>query len=1119
MKANIMCFSNPVEKIYNILPPGKDELDEMIAFMFTGPSKPTPEQLRNTPLLVRRAVVKSALEWLKLNHKDYQDILISETNLNSYDEESVPLSYEFHEQQFNKDALTTAINEEVDDEGTETGPCPVSVHGLTGEEFGGMTSHEMRAAALKHLRENKKNILFVAHDEQPVSTFHNPSLFPMMYPHLFPYGLGGINNSMQTSKMGQTAHKAFYLMYYDKHFQMEPSFPIVAFNIEQLKQGNDRGFIITHRKNISSIAERIRNVNGPTLDMMYNRFKNKERVVPTNTQEKACLQLINDVDATACRVQGSVTSKKHMRNETPMKSSSRTYRTKKIRESLIKQNPVAAARFFDFMVKAFIKHVLGVDADHEVDDVSGKDQNIPDEKVWMNKSGNNTYIGVSKVDDYTLQGEEITDLNLYDFMTSYYKKSIRKRRTREKVMNEADPEMDDGAIDEGENRQVLETETHMSDVNGLPSVAKLHTDHPQHETHALLKYKHLESRALNFIGRTLPQSDKGDHEYYCCVMLSLFKPWRVGSELREVGETWGQAFRWHVFSEEQKQLMKNFNLRYECSGPGFDVDELEDDAMHEFLQNINNSFGEDTMESNLDFNTEEFPNNSSIRNNLLNEQISKTLDTSGMMDSHSDKYEVDKEANAFHPDPTIDGSTWRQRIANKKNSAILSMKHSSPFGRTDLTNKNNHKFSRWNEVIFDDVSYIDRHFKSQLAQEQKISDDIVEDENLNEEQQRAFKIIANHAMSSDVRPLKMYMGGMGGTGKSRVIQALRRLFDDRGEGHAMVVCAPTGTAAALVHGTTYHSLLGFSRPSSEEVTVNEDSGIKRARDNLEGVRYIFIDEVSMLSMQDMARINQRLAQISGNQESGFGGYSIIFAGDFAQLPPVGGTALYTKKMPRMDRAHSLYTQVEEMGKALWHQVTHVVILRKNMRQQTLTASDAQLRTALENLRLASCTTDDIAYLQSRVAGWMSDCPKINSSKFRYVSIITSRNTQRDQINKQQLHRFAEEVNEPLHSFYSWDIIGQGKDPAHTRRKKYRATAPPNIMSDSLRQALWELPPCDTGHLPGILQFCKGMPVMIKYNEATELCITNGQEAHVHGWKSAFDTSGKEYLDVLQNAQW
>ena len=70
MKANVVCFSNPVPKVYNILPPDREELDSVIAFMYTGPCRPTSEDLKRTPLLVRLNKVRMALDWLKLNHKD-----------------------------------------------------------------------------------------------------------------------------------------------------------------------------------------------------------------------------------------------------------------------------------------------------------------------------------------------------------------------------------------------------------------------------------------------------------------------------------------------------------------------------------------------------------------------------------------------------------------------------------------------------------------------------------------------------------------------------------------------------------------------------------------------------------------------------------------------------------------------------------------------------------------------------------------------------------------------------------------------------------------------------------------------------------------------------------------
>ena len=41
-----------------------------------------------------------------------------------------------------------------------------------------------------------------------------------------------------------------------------------------------------------------------------------------------------------------------------------------------------------------------------------------------------------------------------------------------------------------------------------------------------------------------------------------------------------------------------------------------------------------------------------------------------------------------------------------------------------------------------------------------------------------------------------------------------------------------------------------------------------------------------------------------------------------------------------------------------------------------------------------------------------------------------------------------------------------------------------------------------------------MPVIIKNNDATELCITKGQEGHVVGWQASRGIHGQHVLDTL-----
>ena len=97
------------------------------------------------------------------------------------------------------------------------------------------------------------------------------------------------------------------------------------------------------------------------------------------------------------------------------------------------------------------------------------------------------------------------------------------------------------------------------------------------------------------------------------------------------------------------------------------------------------------------------------------------------------------------------------------------------------------------------------------------------------------------------------------------------------------------------------------------------------KEKLLGVKYIFLDEVSMLSCHDMYKISAQLAKAFNNCDLTFGGVNMIFAGDFAQLPPVlGGEshALYSGIIGnRVYSSLTHYDQESAIGKALWHQIT------------------------------------------------------------------------------------------------------------------------------------------------------------------------------------------------------
>jgi PIF1-like helicase len=113
------------------------------------------------------------------------------------------------------------------------------------------------------------------------------------------------------------------------------------------------------------------------------------------------------------------------------------------------------------------------------------------------------------------------------------------------------------------------------------------------------------------------------------------------------------------------------------------------------------------------------------------------------------------------------------------------------------------------EVAIIDQSYLKKDFKAKEKEAQNVINNTVNQFNLNIEQERAFRIVANHAVTPQAEQLKMYLGGMGGTGKSQVIKPIKYFFEQRQESHRFVILGPTGTSAALLGGSTYHSFLGI----------------------------------------------------------------------------------------------------------------------------------------------------------------------------------------------------------------------------------------------------------------------------------------------------------------------
>ena len=124
------------------------------------------------------------------------------------------------------------------------------------------------------------------------------------------------------------------------------------------------------------------------------------------------------------------------------------------------------------------------------------------------------------------------------------------------------------------------------------------------------------------------------------------------------------------------------------------------------------------------------------------------------------------------------------------------------------------------------------------------------------------------------------MSGTAGTGKSFLINCLRLLLSDK-----LRVAAPTGVAAFNVDGGTLHSLL--SLPTKGEFKELEGERLHKFQQSLADMKYLIIDEMSMVGRKMFGQIDKRLRQVfPHHSDQVLGGCSCLLFGDFGQLPPV-----------------------------------------------------------------------------------------------------------------------------------------------------------------------------------------------------------------------------------------
>jgi hypothetical protein len=745
----------------------------------------------------------------------------------------------------------------------------------------------------------------------------------------------------------------------------------------------------------------------------------------------------------------------------------------------------------------------------DTDVFDGGDLPVRGEELFSIEANEDEEVTVSNhIRDYVMRPSSgpISSMCFYDFMALTYKSkrpknsdNSNRRRCQNSVTNDV----------EGGNQNDIEDRSFLA-------------SHPQSRTH-ILRVRNCEYVPV-LLGSRFPNPDAGElvKEEWCKSMMYLFVPWRTLQDLCAPEQSWSEVFKQTVFSTTHRSIMQNIHVEKECKDardahcrrwrerkrgerdllanrPDIQVDIFVENEVDE--DDDSDLYCETSRPDALDTDVEQSELMTALKQCgtfMSRKPISNAIGCDGRLMQDED-YEIvrmqEREITALRRlKRPSDRNTRENNVNAKRRKQIKAPK------------------TTVNSILEEqslEHSVITAEFPKTQEEVQLIIDKIVVEFNMdsNEEQERAFRIIANHWKNGDPEQLLMYVGGMGGTGKSHIIRATVEFFRRCGCPDELLLSAPTGCAAVLIDGYTIHALTFLPNQKGTRVPVSDLEKIWH------DVRYLIIDEVSMVGATLMSDISNRIRKgrsyLGESSEKPFGGVNVIFFGDMGQLKPVCAKSLFAWENVKKLNPNLKETELGQTalcGTFLWNQLNKVVILKKNQRA----SKDPQFANLLARIRLgiawdgynemskeqrmddANYKSSDYTTLKKREMRLIAQENPSEVERFRDAPIIVGRTRYRDKINELKVQQFAESIGARVNMYHSVDRCN--------RRE----------LSGLIQERVWKSVGRDNKDALGRLPLVPGMRVMILENVSLVSHIVNGAEGTLVEVKYSEDAQGRRY---------
>jgi hypothetical protein len=184
--------------------------------------------------------------------------------------------------------------------------------GVSDPECDKISGRTITASAVRNL---VRPDLIVHHSANAVPEYNNSGLFPGMYPTLYPYRIGGFEDTSRLTPLPFERQAKYCLNISDRSFRYHELFIFVALNILQRQQAHLQTHFAVRKSNFNSVARNLTSVSPDVLQRLASRLEQECKLSNLDVDEWNALKLLHQVNTMSTRIPGSQASKIFVRNE------------------------------------------------------------------------------------------------------------------------------------------------------------------------------------------------------------------------------------------------------------------------------------------------------------------------------------------------------------------------------------------------------------------------------------------------------------------------------------------------------------------------------------------------------------------------------------------------------------------------------------------------------------------------------------------------------------------------------------------------------------------------------------------------------------------------------------